>query len=391
MVFADSTADAAAAVPAWVWGPAGRDVQLARAISDLTTGGYFGSTRELLSAARGAGQCDRRAYCSSVLAALIARRHLSCAQQWLADEPTNPDALLLHARVLVVQAIHAYRAEAVSAAVVAARAVQACRDAARAAPQDPTPWVTLLSLGEFDPHHRELGCSPVEASGRVVRPWAPAREEMAVYGPWWLFGEILERDRFNREAFHRLIPCCFSSSRSAASTSPERAAWESATVDDATARARVAVWAADQAPGRSPLKLLQLIYSPQRDPFPDAAEQMRLANHVQINGERARDAYLDERIPALEERWRIALRVEAVNLANTWFADGFARPYLPLSDVSFLAHYLHKMGELRSARRVLEWMIPHATAEPWRRDGDPGHVLTKVCLDCGINPSRLPR
>lgn len=383
------TPDIEMSTPAWVWGPAGRDIELARAISDLTTGGYFGSTRELLAAVR--GHYDRRAYCSGVLAALIARRRLPCAGQWLVDEPTNPDALLLHARVLIVQAIHAYRAEVAGAAVVAARAVQACRDAAVAAPEDPTPWATLLSLGGFDPYHRELWPVPGELDRDSLCPVPPTSREKAIYGPWWLLGEIVRRDPFNREAFHRVLPCCASPPWTAKTLAPELAAWEPATADDDTAQARMAVWAADHVPDGSPLKLLRLMYSPHRDPFPNDAEQMRLANHVRSNGEGSRTAYLHERIPAIEERWRIALRLEAVALAQRWFSGNAGPPYMPLPDVSFLADYLHRAGELRSARRVLEWMIPHATAEPWRRDGEPGHVLTKVCLDCGISPSRLPR
>lgn len=391
MAFADhKTEKVPPSGPAWIWGPAGRDVQLARAISDLTTGGYFGSTRELLSLVRGCDQFDRRAYCSSVLAALIARRRLPCAQQWLADEPMNPDALLLHARVLAVQAIHAYRAHAAGAGDVATCAVQACGDAARAAQSDPTPWVTLLSLGEVDPYHSELRPVMGELSADSLCPVPPTSRERAICGPWWLLGEIIERDPFNREAFHRLIPCCASPPWAARPLSPELAALEFATVDDATAGARVAVWVADHAPDDSSLKLLRLMYSAQRDPFPDGAEQMRLANYMRSNGAGSRDEYLKARIPAIEQRWRVALRAEAIDLAQAWFAGDIAPPYMPLSDVSFLAHYLYQVGELRAARRVLQWMIPHATAEPWRRDGDPGRVLAKACLECGIHPARLP-
>jgi hypothetical protein len=384
-------ADTPESAPEWVWGPAGRDTQLARAVSDLTTGAYLGTTRELLSRVRGDRRYDRRAYCSCVLAALIARRRSSCAEQWLLDEPTNPDALLLHARVLVVQAIHAYRACAAGAGIVAARAVQACRDAAVAAPDDPTPWVALLSLGEFDPHHRELWPVMGDLDPYSLCPVPSTSRERAIYGPWWLLGEIIKRDPFNREAFHRLIPCCASPPWTARTLSPEIAAWEPATVDDATAEARVAVWVADNVPDGSPLKLLRLMHSPQRDPFPNDAEHMRLANHVRSNGDGSREAYLGERIPAIEQRWRIALRMEAVALAQMWFAESLEPTYMPLSDASFLADYLYRAGELRSARRVLEWMIPHATVEPWRRDGDPGRVLAKVCLECGIRPGLLPR
>lgn len=366
------------AVPGWVWGPAGRDLQLARAISDLTTGGYLGSTRELLVDVRDPAEYDRRAYCASVLAAVIVRRQLHVDEQWLTDDPKNPDALLLHARVLAVRAIHAARADNQSAPRLAAQAVEACRDAVLVAEADPTPWVTLLSLGETN--------VPLPA----LRLTTDAPDMLRVSGPWPLFAEILRRDPHNREAMHRLIPRCSGPSTTTVWT-PDSVPIESTEKMDATAREQVAVWAADRAPAGSPLKLLRLMHAPDRDPFPDAAEDMRMRNHLHVHGEKSRERYLRERIPAMQERWRLALRSGAIKLAKAWFENGALPPYMPLSDVSFLAYYLYQAREYPTARLVLEWMIPHATADPWKRDGDPGAVLAKACLDCQIPPSWLPR
>ncbi|MBS2547758.1 hypothetical protein KGQ19_12860 [Catenulispora sp. NL8] len=366
------------AAPAWLWGPAGRDVQLARAISDLTTGGYLGSTRELLASVRTSFDRDRRAYCTSVLAAVIVRRHLHIDEQWLSDEPKNSDALLLHARVLAVRAIHAARANKPSASKLAARAVEACRNAVWAADPDPTPWVTLLSLGETG--------VPLPA----LRLTTDAPDGLPVSGPWPLFAEIFRRDPHNREAMHRLIPRC-SGPYTAALWTPDSTPIPSTDEMDATAREQMAVWASDSAPAGSPLKLLRLMHAPARDPFPNAAEEMRLRNHLHTHGKNSREQYLRERLPAMEERWRLALRADAVKLANTWFQNGSQPPYMPLSDLSFLAYYLHQVREYSTARLVLTWMIPHATTDPWKHDGDPGAVLTKTCLDCHVPPSSLPR
>ena len=131
------SASTEAATPGWIWGPAGRDVELARAISDLTTGGYLGSTRVLLALNRVPAVYDRRGYCSSVLAAMIVRLGLPGCEHWLADGPRDPDALLMHARVQVVRAVHAARAESHDAARLASTAAQACERAADAAPEDP--------------------------------------------------------------------------------------------------------------------------------------------------------------------------------------------------------------------------------------------------------------
>ena len=370
--------DTRIAVPAWVWGPAGRDIQLARAISDLTTGGYLGSTRELLASVR--RNPERRAYCTSALAALLVRRRLGLAEQWVQDEPTNPDALLLIARVLVVRTIHAVRAGESGAAELGARAVRACQEAGLARVSDPTPWVALLHLGETRLDLPELRCG-IRSPG----------EDLTIYAPWHLLDGVLQRTAHHREAFHRLIPLCFTASSEEHWTPGSAEKERTASAEAARARAQVAVWAADQAPAGSPLKLLRLMYAAERDPYPDRAEEMRLSNHLHWNGESERESYLSERVPAIEQRWRRALRGTAIKLADAWFIKGEGPPYVPLADLSFLADYLHRAGEFVAARPVLEWMIPYATAEPWQRRGDPGEVLAKVCLECDVNPALLPR
>lgn len=375
---ASTNPDTEIAVPAWVWGPAGHDIQLARAISDLTTGGYLGSTRELLASVRMAP--ERRAYCTSVLAALLVRRRLGLAEQWVHDEPNNPDALLLIARVLVVRTIHAVRAGESGAAELGARAVRACQDAGVAQVTDPTPWVALLHLGESRLDLPELRCK-ARSTG----------DDLAIYAPWHLLDGIVQRTAHHREAFHRLIPLCAAAAPEEHWTPDSAEKEKTAQAEDARARAQVAVWAADQAPAGSPLKLLRLMYAAERDPYPDRAEEMRLSNHLRWNGEREREAYLRERVPAIEERWRNALRGTAVKLADAWFSKAEGPPYVPLADLSFLADYLHRAGEYHAARPVLEWMIPYATAEPWQSQGDPGVVLATVCLECNVSPSLLPR
>jgi hypothetical protein len=369
--------------PAWVWGPAGRDVELARAISDLTTGGYLGSTRELLATVgKGCGwrrdDYDRRAYCTSVLAAVLVRRRLDLAEEWLKDEPRNPDALLLFARVLVVRAIHAARTREDQAQELAVSAARACVGASLAAADDPTQLVALLHLGEAGMDLSELRCG-LRSLG-----------DLAVLAPWHLLDGALQRAPDLREAYHRLLPLCFAAP-AATPWTPDTAAEEPQQTADDRARAQVAVSAADQAPAGSPLKLLRLMYAPDRDPFPDQAEEMRLRNHLLTHGQHNRSHYLRERVPAMEERWRLALWATAVKLADTWFANGNQPPYTPLADISFLAGYLHKVGALRAARLVLEWMVPYATSEPWQRQGDPGAVLAAVCRECHVDPAYLLR
>ena len=352
-------------VIAWDWGVAGRDQRLARAISDVTTGGYIGSTRELLASVRGAGRFDRRAYCTSALAAVLVRRGLSLDEQWLAEEPRNPDALLLRARALTVRAIHASRAGSDETPALAELATRACYRAAEAAEPDPTPWVTLLNLAEAD--------GPSGALPDV------APDGLAVSAPWALFAEVTSRDLYNIEAVQRLIPRC-------------RAVGGQHPADEA--RAQVAVWAADSAPAGSPLKLLPLKHAPARDPFPDAAEAVRagydLAGRDKWSA-RAQYVYRAVRQEMLDERWSLAMRKAAVDLADLWFGEGRQPPYMPLSYLSFLTDFLVQQSERDAARAVLTWMIPHATTEPWRRRGDPGQVLTQVCMQCNLQPALIAR
>lgn len=363
---------------AFRWGPSGRDTELARAISDLTTGGYLGTTRELLAGLRGETDFDRRAYCTSVLAARIVQKRLHCDQQWVVDEPRNPDARLLRARALVVRAVHAARARSETAFEMSATAAEACRCAAQTATDDPTPWVTLLALGEANPLLPEL------------RTDESAPDGMSVLGPWALFEQITKRDPHNREAAHRLIPRCFAPT-SESEWTPETAAADEQLLDDAVARAQVAVWAADGAPANSPLKLLRLMYSPERDPFPNPAERVRQEYFMADQSRGVSDTYKERRRDALAERWRLALLSGAIKLAHAWFADGREPPYMPLADISVLAEFLYRLREREAAGLVLTWMFPHATVDPWRREGNPGEVLTRVLLECNVHPLRLLR
>lgn len=383
----------------WVWGPAGRDLELARAISDLTTGGYWGSAREVLAVTR--TDFDRRAHCSNVLSAVLVLRNLSAAvETWIRDEPDNPDARLLHARVAVREAINDAKHGGAREVQLLANATKLCRTAAEYHPADPTPWVALLALGEVGPSVPEL-----------LEPAAPAPDGLQAHGPWGLLAQITERDPYNREAFHRLIPCIRALSAPGVGGGedlgdldgpypvPGQGAAQEVALEQralAKAQAAVAVWAADRAPEGSPLKLLKLLHAPDADPNPNRAEAMRLANYLHSNGPQAPVAqYLRERVAVIRESWRLSLNALAVQLSEAWFSPGADPPYMPPSDASLLADYLHRAGAesvaLRTAaRNVLAWMIPYATTEPWARRGRPAEVLRSVCLECGFGRWELP-
>ncbi|TPQ19194.1 hypothetical protein [Streptomyces sporangiiformans] len=112
---------------------------------------------------------DRRVHRISVLAGSLPP---AVPQRWIADRPDDADALVLQAFALSERAPAEGRA-------AAHRAEQACLRAARACPEDPTPWLALLSL--------------LDAFA------APARYAV----PVWT--EAVDRAPWNRTAYHRLL------------------------------------------------------------------------------------------------------------------------------------------------------------------------------------------
>jgi hypothetical protein len=88
----------------WVWNPAGSDEQLALACKDLEAG-RFAVASEALNACR--SQFETRSRRSALLASVAAR--VDAVDHWVAEEPSNPDALLLAARTAVVHARRAMR------------------------------------------------------------------------------------------------------------------------------------------------------------------------------------------------------------------------------------------------------------------------------------------
>ncbi|MET7897011.1 hypothetical protein [Streptomyces mirabilis] len=176
--------------------PAGRDDALRAALPDLRLDRWL-STQELL-----AGTGDNwalRTSRSQILALYAAQSRAIDA--WCREAPTDPDGLMMGARVLTQRLLNARAGGSVEPrvhrAVDAAR--QACWRAAQARPGDPVPWVCLLALAQFDTDRR------VQHRGEH---WAPPPSDMDGYlpeGPWPLLWEVRRRDPENREAYHRML------------------------------------------------------------------------------------------------------------------------------------------------------------------------------------------
>lgn len=350
----------------WVWDPAHADEQLAVACRDLEAGRY-GLAREALAATR--EDFATRAQRSMVMASVAAAGEGEVAQHWLREAPEDPDAVLLWARTAVVLALRSSRAQQVWAQL----AVRACNEAAAVFPQDPTPWVGLLTLARlgvfprvtvregwaaywarhapFGPREhpddldarwrrrvaRGLGRHdrhqppPSRAAHNRVEVAAEQLGLITAQGPWELMLEVWERDPRSREGHHRMLECL----------SPRFGG----TVH---AMAQFATFVALAAPDDHELQLLPLAV---RVEACRAAQQSDQVGQVAWSDKRAcMNAYFD---------WFLPLRKGGGPL--------------PVADCSLLAHALYMAGERTFAGAVIEAMRPHASPYPWSitdPDGD---------------------
>lgn len=389
------------------WDPAGRDVRLAAACTDVR-GGIIGAAREVLVETRERRQFGRRGYASALLGSLAA--HGNLAALWLRDCPDDPDSLLLAARVAAAVATKALREESPSARVLVGRAHAAVRAAARAWPDDPTPWVILLGLRKY---HR---CGPLTASKGFSGE--------GLLGPWaQLERSVYTRDPYNREASRQLLEYF----------SPRYGG----TAEFMTA---VANYLTRDCPNGSPLRLLPLVAYLEcgLDPRAEAqstADQFNRTGQLEkliadidteleavlsgtwtspdgrmapepagLSEQRAKlEAELARERESLAAEAKVrnhlprAVRSDLDDLYAAWFlgsGDVFdpagSVGYVPLADISLLAHGLHLSGERVKARAVLRHLHPHASRYPWSLYGDPERVLRRTLAELERAPASVP-
>lgn len=373
----------------FLWSLAWRDHRLDSACTDVQAG-LLGATRTVLAETRDARQFARRGYASAVLGKLAARMDL--AEQWLREEPKDPDALLLAARVAAVRAAAAYRARHRRARALLTQAVDLAGRSALAWPDDPTPFVVTLGLARFE-------CQEVTPSDAL-----PELGELP--GPWSLVEQqIWPRDPHSRETGRHLV-AYFGSKFEAA------------------APARVALSVAARSPVASPLRLLPLAAFLEYPLKGEEAEAADLDQYNRINSLRKMVTDLDEQLSTgagidgytssddvLERRDRLVRAIEKetlaaettprvvrpamtrdlVNLHAAWFTyrSGPEEEGATITDVSLLARGLQLGGEYSRAAAVLRYLLPHASAYPWRLDGEAGEVLSEAIAECSAE-SHLP-
>jgi hypothetical protein len=313
----------------FVWDPAGADHTLAQARTELRAG-RRGLARDALAQCR--GDAAVRAQRSLLLGSVVAGTDL--AETWVTEDPRDPDARLLYARVAMVRAQRAARAGDPREAALGALAWQAALSASRYAPADPTPWATLLAVAR----HR-----PPPAPGAARPRAAAAPPGLRFDGPWDLLAETQARRPWHREAFLRLLAYFF----------PRHGV-------DADVLWQVVSWAADASPADSDPQLLPLAARAELARAPTGA-----AGHE----------------PSEEYAAYVAATVY-----TDWFPGISQLSYPPVADLSLLAHALDRGGLYPEAGEVLAAMRPYATAFPWSLDGDPTEALRAAYARSRIRP-----
>ncbi|MFI6341202.1 hypothetical protein [Streptomyces sp. NPDC050535] len=288
---------------------AGPDEDLRLALEDLRMDRYLEAKR-LLRATD--GNWALRTSRSQVLA--VGAANNKAVDQWCVEEPSDPDALMMRARVLTQRVLNAFRSglsgPALIASVVAARV--ACKAAADRWPADPVPYVCYLALAQTDvderfPHHR--------------RHWDPPPEQMLPRGPWRVLDWVNERDPGNREAFHRMLGVYHARGRGALD---------------------FAQWCTTFAPEGSPLNLL---------PLYAYVETYRLQLEHQQTA-------------SVIAYWSTADKAHYVRKGlDVWFAHADPRS-CSLLDLHYLAYASTATGVGRAAG-VFEAIGPYVTAAPW--------------------------
>ncbi|MFJ6632412.1 hypothetical protein ACIQMR_13560 [Streptomyces sp. NPDC091376] len=284
--------------------PAFGDHELADSCQDLLIGRWAGA-RDLLE--KSAGDWDRRAHCIKLLADAAAGSRT--ADLWAASEPRRPDAAVLRAETEVMRMFAAARSSAMPDAATLDRTAWLCHRAADLAPDDPSPWVSLLALGRLYPEgHQNMK-------------------------HWWQ--EVQNRDPQHREGHHqalRYLSARWHGSHGAALNF----AWDGALY----------------APDGSPLAVLPLVAR---------------AEHFRHRSETEGDNAL-----FLNRHWDEAgVRNDLRTALDRWITHRTTPGAQDVADLNHLAHGLVHAGMTDRAGEVFELLDNRATTVPWSFTGDP--------------------
>ena len=288
--------------------PALGDLALAEA-RDALASGDWGPARDVLRETRHITPAwDRRSHRVRVLAEAVANS--AWVERWQVLEPLNPDAALLRAQVETVRALRGSNSE------TAAEALERCRHAAEMAPEDPTPWVVMLTLAR--------------AADRGLKT---GRDEF-----WRRWQEMRARDTLNRDGHHEALIYLF-------------ATWcgSHAEMYD------FAYWLAREAPPGSPLAVLPLVAH---------AEVYRAAT---VGVERHMQ-------PSPHAHWgRDLVSADVARVLGSWLASASVPHAQADLDRNYLLHAMVFSGRVDTdeARALFDAIGSHAMRAPWSYTGDP--------------------
>ncbi|MFJ9420025.1 hypothetical protein ACIRPT_38605 [Streptomyces sp. NPDC101227] len=244
---------------------------------------------------------DRRIFRFQALA--VAGAQLRFADTWSRAEPESADAITLLAHVEAVRSMIVSHAEG---QVLREAAWRTCHAAAAAYPEDPSPWVVLLSLLRFH-----------------APDWGALKE---------IWGEVSARDPYNREAHHEVLTYLFQRNHGRAG--------------------EMFQWAQDRAetaPRGLPIAVLPLVALAEshRQRLEIDSSAYGLTIHPWIDC-----PYIDR---VLEGWWHYR-----APHPHAQFAE----------DANYLAHALSLANRHKEAWEVFEAIGPYACDRPWSYCGD---------------------
>ncbi|MGW6919335.1 hypothetical protein ACWGB8_36800 [Kitasatospora sp. NPDC054939] len=293
------------------------DRPLAEACQDVLVGRWQGA-RDLLRAT--GRDWDRRTHRMRLLADAAAGTRT--VETWQAAEPGNRDATVLRAETDVMRLFNAVAAGGPPLPAVDAtdrrqldRAVRTCLLAADASPEDPVPWVSLVTL---------------------ARLYAGGHPQS---GLWWR--ELRARDRDNREGHHQVLRHL-------------SARWHGS-------HSRMYDFARDAAsfaPPGSPLLVLTQVARAEH--FRSLAQNRALTPLTLSQHWKSEVAVRD--LDRTCERW---IRHRAFELAQD------------VADLNHLVHGLVMAGMTDEARHVFTLLGNRPTRVPWAYSDDPEEIFRR--------------
>lgn len=286
-----------------------RDRELRTALEDVGIGRWVG-LRELLE--RTGADWDRRTHRIRVLADAAAGG--KCVEAWQVAQPDNVDAMVLRAEVEVVRVFRVVARDGSVASMRLDSIVDTCITAAKAAPSDPVPVVSLLTIARLYPQgKREIDS-------------------------WW--SEMQQRDPFNREACHQVLRY-FSSRYHGSAAMVQNFARE----------------CAQRAPFGSPLAVLPLV-----------------ARVEEFKHSRTRQDAADL---ALNDMWIDEGAGYDLDVAmDRWFRRRTRAYAQDIPDLHFLAHGLCLGNRTQQAAPVFDAIGDLAASNPWSLAGDAASTFT---------------